>query len=120
VVFFRTSNQLLNLANGPHGSVQPASSTGATAAQRLKSTDSERTSSDTHTLIRLLSESEFSIETSLGYSKGYLGIAHALQSLAFAQDSVHFERARDIGVTTTGAVVAFPPGLRPVRQYLGV
>lgn len=76
-------------------------------------------SPDTRTLIRLLSEPERRVETLLGHSKGCLSLSYALEALALAPAAGHFERARDIDVLTTGAVVAFPESLPKLRQYLG-
>jgi hypothetical protein len=76
-------------------------------------------SPDTQTLIRLLGEKERQIETMLGHSKGCLSIAYALGALALRADKADFQRAVDIDVITTGAVVEFPAGLNRLRQYLG-
>ena len=69
--------------------------------------------------IRLLREEERQVETLLGHSKGCLSMAFALQAVAAEPTRRHFERARDIAVITTGAVVAFPEGLNRLQQYLG-
>ncbi len=119
-LFFGTSNQLLNLAQNTRdmstiarGIIDDKGVTGEPTEPK------ELPGTDTRTLIRLLSEEERKIETILGHSKGCLSIAYALQSMAAQPDQQHINRARDIDIITTGAVVAFPERLNRVRQYLG-
>jgi hypothetical protein len=76
-------------------------------------------SPDTGTLVRMLSEEQRQIETVLGHSKGCLSISYALQEIASRPDRSDFDRACDINVITTGAVIAFPEGLNRLSQYLG-
>ncbi len=96
--------------------LSPETSKQTSTATQLQGADF---SPDTKTLIRLLSEPERDVKTVLGHSKGCLSISYALQSLANLANDSAFNRAKDIDIVTTGAVLAFPHGLNGVRQYLG-
>jgi len=118
--FFRRSNQALNLLTQFHRALSSTYMDGSEAAEQSRRTGPvERLSPDTGTLVRLLGEAERRVETLLGHSKGCLSISYALQEIASRSDRSQFDRARDISVITTGAVVAFPDGLTRLRQYLG-
>jgi hypothetical protein len=55
----------------------------------------------------------------LGHSKGCLSIAAALEVLACFGVKTARDRARSIGVITTGAVVEMAGGFHNVIQFLG-
>lgn len=76
-------------------------------------------SPDTLTLVDLLKEKSRTIETLLGHSKGCLSIAYALRSLAEDKDASDWERAKNIQVTTVGAVVHLPEDMPNTNQLIG-
>ncbi len=75
-------------------------------------------SPETLTLLAILGDPERRVETLVGHSKGCLEIAFALEALA-ASDPAALARVSAIDIVTLGAVVAVPPGLPRLRQYLG-
>ena len=118
--FFRTSNQALNLVGQFQQAFTDANHAREEMAEQANRAATTVTfSPDTATLVRLLSEEERHVETVMGHSKGCLSISYALQEIASRPDRRHFDRARDINVITTGAVIAFPQGLNRLSQYLG-
>lgn len=118
--FFRTSNQALDLISQLQKAFSHSDHDQSELNERAGHAATGATfSPDTATLVRLLSEEERRVETLLGHSKGCLSISYALQEIASRSDRSHFDRARDISVITTGAVIAFPEGLNRLSQYLG-
>lgn len=118
--FFRTSNQALDLMTQFQQAFSDFSDEGAETTERgSRSAATVKLSPDTGTLVRMLSEEQRQIETVLGHSKGCLSISYALQEIASRPDRSDFDRACDINVITTGAVIAFPEGLNRLSQYLG-
>lgn len=118
-LFFGAQNRALDFFERFEASTQvlsPETSQETSRATQLQGAD---LSPDTKTLVRLLSEPERNVKTVLGHSKGCLSISYALQTLANLADASAFDRAKEIDIVTTGAVVAFPHGLYGVRQYLG-
>lgn len=123
--FFRTANQALELMAQFQRALSVSyvdrgeTERGGIASQGDRTGAGAMLSPETGTLVRLLGEEERRIETLLGHSKGCLSISYALQEIASRSDQSHFNRARDVHVITTGAVVAFPDGLNRLNQYLG-
>lgn len=118
--FFRTANQALDLMVQFQRALSVSYFDRSEMAEQGSRTGAGAMfSPDTGTLVRLLGEEERRIETLLGHSKGCLSISYALQEIASRSDRSHFDRARDISVITTGAIVAFPDGLNRLNQYLG-
>ena len=119
--FFGAANRFRSamLSLRPPGPVASGMHDGAPADATGMPPVMMRYQTDTQTLLRLLTEPERQIETLLGHSKGCLSIAFALNLLGELPDRSHSQRARDIDVITTGAVVAFPGNMGRVRQYLG-
>ena len=118
--FFGTSNRALDLMSQFQKAFEDSDHDQSELNARASHAAADAAfSPDTSTLVRLLSEEERQIETLLGHSKGCLSISYALQEIASRSDRSHFDRARDISVVTTGAVIAFPEGLNRLSQYLG-
>ena len=118
--FFGTSNRALNLMTQVQQAFSDADHDRAESAEQgSRSATAATFSPDTGTLLQLLSEEERHVETVLGHSKGCLSISYALREIASRSDRSDFDRARDIDVITTGAVIAFPEGLNRLKQYLG-
>ncbi|WP_064609838.1 hypothetical protein [Photobacterium sp. J15] len=76
-------------------------------------------SPDTQTLIELLTEEGRTVRTLLGHSKGCLSIAYALRNIASSGDEAAWSRAKDIELTTVGAVVNLPDGMSNTTQLIG-
>ena len=74
---------------------------------------------DSDTLLSLLRDDDRRSTILLGHSKGCLSIAAALFRLAATGPSAALDRAREVRVVTTGAVVEFPRSFDKVAQFLG-
>lgn len=118
--FFGAQNRALEIYE-QWNETMPLGSPGTSKSEQSRTNQlrGSELSPDTKTLVRLLRESEREVKTILGHSKGCLSMSYALQSLASLEDKSSFDRAKDIDIITTGAVLAFPRGLNGVRQYLG-
>jgi hypothetical protein len=112
--FFGAANRALDLAQRL-ALLAPAS---PAATESAAGAELPFASPETLTLMAILGDPARTVETLVGHSKGCLEIAFALEALA-AADPAAFARAAAIDIVTMGAVVATPPGLPKLRQYLG-
>ena len=74
---------------------------------------------DTETLLRLLLDTDRTVLSVAGHSKGSLSMAYALDALTDLDDGPALDRARQTRLTTVGAVVTLPDGFGNAGQYLG-